>query len=98
MSNETLHTAARRVLNYINIDLNKGGLITEDTQKALSTLEKMVNRASPRPGQLILAAFCSDDQLARKKIEEVQNALVALGIPAILSSSTSVGPLLLLEE
>ena len=43
MSHETLHTAARRVVRFLNINLHKdGGIITEETQKALLTLDIQV--------------------------------------------------------
>lgn len=44
MPDETLLTAARRVVRDFNIDMNKGGLITEDTQKSVETLDKMVRQ------------------------------------------------------
>lgn len=44
MAEETLLTAARRVVRFFNIDMEKGGLVTEDTQQAISTLDKMVRR------------------------------------------------------
>lgn len=44
LNEETLFTAARRVVNYFNIDMNKGGLITEETQHAVETLDKMVRK------------------------------------------------------
>jgi hypothetical protein len=45
MSEETVVTAARRVVRFFNIDMNKGGLITEETQQAVETLDKMVRSA-----------------------------------------------------
>lgn len=42
MAEETLLTAARRAVRFFNIDMEKGGLITEDTQQSISTLDKMV--------------------------------------------------------
>jgi hypothetical protein len=44
MAQETLLTAARRLVRFIQIDLNRGGLITEETEKALTTLDKMVHK------------------------------------------------------
>lgn len=44
MSEETLLTASRRVVRFFNIDMNKGGLITEETQHAIETLDKMVRK------------------------------------------------------
>lgn len=42
MSEETLFTAARRVVRYFNIDMNKGGIIAVSTQQAIETLSRMV--------------------------------------------------------
>lgn len=42
MPEETLFTAARRVVRDFNIDMNKGGIITVDTQKSVETLDKQV--------------------------------------------------------
>jgi len=50
MSAETLFTAARRVVRFFNIDMNKGGLITVDTMHAVDTLDKML-RADPKWGR-----------------------------------------------
>jgi hypothetical protein len=44
MSEETLFTAARRAVNYFNIDMNKGGIITVLTQQAIETLAQQVER------------------------------------------------------
>lgn len=42
MAAETLLTAARRVVRFMRIDLNKGGIVAIETQKAIETLDKMV--------------------------------------------------------
>jgi hypothetical protein len=42
MAEETLLTAARRVVRYFNIDMNKGGIITVSTEQAMETLNMMV--------------------------------------------------------
>ena len=42
MSAETLLSAARRVVRFFNIDMNKGGIITVETQQAIETLDRMV--------------------------------------------------------
>ena len=39
---ESLLTSARRVVRYFNIDMNKGGLVSEETQQAVETLDRMV--------------------------------------------------------
>lgn len=49
MSEETLFTAARRLMRFVNVDLNhNGGLLTEETQKALLDLERQVERENRR--------------------------------------------------
>lgn len=45
MSEETLLTAARRVVRFYNIDQQHGGLPSMDTQLAVDTLDKMVRAA-----------------------------------------------------
>lgn len=42
MSAETLLSAARRAVRFFNIDMNKGGIITVETQQAIETLDRMV--------------------------------------------------------
>lgn len=51
MSEETLLSAARRVVRFFNIDLNKGGLITEESQHALETLDREVRSEVRRQEQ-----------------------------------------------
>jgi len=48
MPEETLFTAARRVVRDFNIDMNKGGIITVDTQKSVETLDKQVRLQTER--------------------------------------------------
>jgi hypothetical protein len=45
---ETLLSAARRVVRFFNIDMNKGGLITEETQQAIEQLDFQVRRETER--------------------------------------------------
>lgn len=45
---ESLFTAARRIVRFLNIDLNHGGLITEETEKALCTLEREIDKERSR--------------------------------------------------
>jgi hypothetical protein len=45
MADESLLTAARRVVRFFGIDMNKGGLITTETEVAMLTLDKQVQRA-----------------------------------------------------
>ena len=52
MAEETLHTAARRVVRDMNIDLNKGGIVTVQTQRSLETLDRMVLKESERLQQI----------------------------------------------
>lgn len=42
MSDETLLSAARRVVRFFNIDMNKGGLMTVETQSAIEQLDAQV--------------------------------------------------------
>lgn len=42
MSAETLLTAARRVVRFFNIDMEKGGIVTVETQQAIDTLDRMI--------------------------------------------------------
>lgn len=46
MGKETLLSASRRVGRFMNIDMNKGGLVTEQTEIALLTLGREVERAA----------------------------------------------------
>lgn len=62
MSDETLLTAARRVVRFFNIDMNgHGGMISIDTQKAMETLDKQV-RAADMPG-----AVQNDREIAQEQ-------------------------------
>ena len=51
MSEETLLSAARRVVRFFNIDMNNGGLITVDTQQAVETLDGEVRKEAARKNQ-----------------------------------------------
>lgn len=51
MSEETLLSAARRVVRFFNIDMNKGGLITVETQQAVETLDGEVRKETARKNQ-----------------------------------------------
>lgn len=48
MSEETLHTAARRAVRFYNIDMNHGGLISVETQQAIETLDREIRREDAR--------------------------------------------------
>jgi hypothetical protein len=49
MSEETLHTAARRVVRFFRIDETKGGgLISIETIQAVATLDMEVQRENAR--------------------------------------------------
>lgn len=53
MAEETLLTAARRVVRFFNIDnTSGGGLISIDTTTAVETLDKMVRETDLRMKQL----------------------------------------------
>lgn len=39
---ETLFTAARRLVRDLNIDLQKGGIVTTETQMSLHRLERQI--------------------------------------------------------
>lgn len=41
---ETLLTAARRVVRFFSIDMMHGGLISEETQIAFDTLQRQIER------------------------------------------------------
>lgn len=46
MGKETLLSASRRVGRFMNIDMNNGGLVTEETEIALLTLGREVERGA----------------------------------------------------
>ena len=48
MADETLLTAARRVVRFTNIDQSHGGLVSLDTLGALQTLALQVDYAAKR--------------------------------------------------
>lgn len=48
MSAETLFTAARRAVRFFNIDMNKGGLITPETEHAIGLLNRQVQEEAVR--------------------------------------------------
>jgi hypothetical protein len=48
MADETLLSAARRVVRFFNIDMNAGGLVTVDTQAEVETLDAQVRREAAR--------------------------------------------------
>lgn len=45
MPEETLYTAARRVVRNFNIDMQHGGLITEETEHSVGLLQKQLKAA-----------------------------------------------------
>jgi hypothetical protein len=45
MAEETLLTAARRVVRFFAIDMNNGGLVTAETETALQSLDRQVCKA-----------------------------------------------------
>jgi len=48
MTEETLLSAARRVVRFFNIDMNKGGLMTVETQQAVEILDGQVRKEAAR--------------------------------------------------
>jgi hypothetical protein len=48
MSEETLLSAARRVVRNFNIDMNHGGLVSTQTQAAIDTLDNQVRKEAAR--------------------------------------------------
>jgi hypothetical protein len=49
MSEETLLTASRRVVRFMNIDQTKGGFTTDETFEALHTLRRQLALAEKNP-------------------------------------------------
>lgn len=64
MSEETLLSAARRVVRFFNIDMNHGGLVSVDTQQAIDTLDKMVRATEASAPQDRQIAHQESRQLA----------------------------------
>lgn len=56
---ETVFTAARRLVRDLNIDLNKGGIVTEDTQRSLHTLEREIIKQQTKDEQ---SKFIEDEK------------------------------------
>lgn len=48
---ETLFTAARRLVRDLNIDLGKGGIVTTETQMSLHKLEVQIVKQQKRDEQ-----------------------------------------------
>lgn len=48
---ETLFTAARRLVRDLNIDLQKGGIVTTETQMSLHKLEVQIVKQQKRDEQ-----------------------------------------------
>lgn len=59
---ETLISAARRVVRFFNIDQAHGGLVSVDTLQAVHTLDVMVSRASDKE-QSVSGALRTAQQL-----------------------------------
>lgn len=60
---ETLFTAARRLVRDLNIDLGKGGIVTVETQMSLHKLEVQIVRQQKRDEQ---AKFIEEQREAAK--------------------------------
>lgn len=52
MAEETLLSAARRAVRDFNIDMNKGGIITVETQHSMHTLEQQIELEVARQKRL----------------------------------------------
>jgi len=63
MPRETLRSAARRAVRYFNIDMNAGGLLTQDTELAMLTLAKLVERS---PEYEFISKSAETDESARR--------------------------------
>jgi len=48
MAEETLLSASRRAVRFFDIDMSKGGVITEETEYAFHVLRREVERAALR--------------------------------------------------
>lgn len=48
MSEENLFTAARRAVRDFNIDMNKGGIITVETQRSMEILNREYRKEEAR--------------------------------------------------
>lgn len=64
MSEETLFTAARRLVRDLNIDLGKGGIVTTDTQMSLHKLEVQIVKQQKRDEQ---ARFLEEERKEKSK-------------------------------
>jgi len=64
---ESLFTASRRVVRYFNIDMNKGGLISEDTQQAVETLDRMVRLEDEKQKRALRVVEATTPGAARRE-------------------------------
>jgi hypothetical protein len=64
LSEETLFTAARRLVRDLNIDLGKGGIVTTDTQMSLHKLEVQIVKQQKRDEQ---ARFLEEERKEKSK-------------------------------
>lgn len=48
---EALVSASRRAVRFFMIDMNKGGLITPETEAAMQTLDRMWRKEAERQGK-----------------------------------------------
>lgn len=73
MSEETLLSAARRVVRFMNIDQNMhGGLIAVETQHAIETLDAQVRKTDERDRAAKAAAAAADGPRLVKPDEGAQ--------------------------
>jgi hypothetical protein len=64
MAEETLLTAARRVVRNFNIVMSHGGLVDVEMQQTMDTLDKMVRKETAR--QAAEEAETKKDEMANK--------------------------------
>lgn len=62
MAEETIFTAARRAVRDFNIDMNKGGIITVETQRSMETLSRMVSAVENAERRGWKLAFVVDEK------------------------------------
>jgi hypothetical protein len=72
MANETLLSTAKRILELLDLDVRKGGMISRETEVAMLSLRKMIAR-SPEHLALRDIQLNSIDLLAIRRANEVLN-------------------------
>jgi hypothetical protein len=72
MVNETLLSTAKHILELLDHDVRKGGMISRETEVAMLSLRKMIAR-NPEHLALMDIAFNSNDPAARRRANEALN-------------------------